>query len=281
MDPNKLESILNSANAGSSQRKVKAIVPVHVYGQCADMAPILSLAKDHRIPVIEDGAQAIGAEYPGLPGIKRANGMGDMGVFSFYPTKNLGAFGDAGMIMTDRGDLAEKLKLLRVHGAKDRYYHEFVGGNFRMDAIQAGVLRVKLKHLDEWIEKRMAKASAYDNLFVQSGLAENGFIRTPRAVYRNRGVRHYHTYHQYVISARNRDKLQIFLREKGVASVIFYPLALHLQQCFSHFGYSLGDFPESEKATSEVLALPIYPELSGDQQEYIVACIKKFYDIGG
>lgn len=279
IDPEKLEDALKSKHVVSSSTRIKAIIPVHVYGQCADMAPILSLAKNHHIPVVEDGAQAIGAEYPHLPGRKRANGMGDLGVFSFYPTKNLGAFGDAGMIMTDREDLAKKLKQLRMHGAKDRYYHEFIGGNFRMDAIQAGVLRVKLRHLDDWIEKRKSRAAEYDRLFRQSGTIEQGYIQTPEPVYQNSGVMHYHTYHQYVIRAKNRDKLQIFLKEKGVGSVIYYPLPLHLQECFSHFGYKQGDFPESERAAAEVLALPIYPELGIDQQDYIVASIKEFYEI--
>jgi dTDP-4-amino-4,6-dideoxygalactose transaminase len=281
MDPEKLDDSLKSAFADSSKMRPKAIIPVHVFGQCADMNPILSIADAHHLPVVEDGAQAIGAEYPHRSGQKKANGMGDLGVFSFYPTKNLGAFGDAGMIMTNHEDLAKKLKLLRVHGAKDRYYHEFVGGNFRMDALQAGVLRVKLKHLDDWIEKRKGKAADYDRLFDQSGLVAEGYVQTPKPVYRDSGVRHYHTYHQYVIRARNRDKLQIFLREKGIATVIFYPLALHLQQCFSHFGYRPGDFPEAEKATAEVLALPIYPELDLAQQEYILSCIKDFYGSGG
>ena len=280
IDPQKLEDAIKSEGTGSSSNRIKAIIPVHVYGQCADMSPILSLAKKHHIPVVEDGAQAIGAEYPHLHGAKRANGMGDMGVFSFYPTKNLGAFGDAGMIMTDRDDLDKKLRMLRVHGAKDRYYHEFIGGNFRMDAIQAGVLRVKLRHLDDWIAKRKSKAAEYDRLFVESGIVDQGYLQTPKPVYKNSGVLHYHTYHQYVIRAKSRDKLQTYLKDRGVASVIYYPLALHLQGCFSYFGYKPGDFPEAERATAEVLALPIYPELGEDQQEYIVSCIKDFYETG-
>lgn len=280
MDPQKLEDTLETELALSSSSRVKAIIPVHVYGQCADMSPILSLAKSKNFPIVEDGAQAIGADYPGAPKEKKANGMGDMGVFSFYPTKNLGAFGDAGMVMTDREDLAKKLKLLRVHGARDRYYHTFIGGNFRMDAIQAGVLRVKLKHLDEWIEKRKKRAAEYDRLFLSSGIMDQGFVQTPKPVYKNSGVRHYHTYHQYVIRARDRDKLQNFLKEKGIVTVIYYPLSLHLQECFSHFGYEKGDFPESEKASAEVLALPVFPELSLDQQEYIVAAVREFYEAG-
>ena len=278
LDPERLEDVLKSAKRNRSGSRLKAVIPVHLYGQCADMASILSLARSHNLPVIEDGAQAIGAEYPFPDGTKRANGMGDMGVFSFYPTKNLGAYGDAGMIVTDREDLAQKLKLLRVHGARDRYFHEYIGGNFRMDAIQAGVLRVKLRHLDEWITKRKNKASGYDRLFVQSELIARGYIQTPEPVLKKNGVTNYHTYHQYVIRAKYRDRLQMFLRERGVGTIVYYPLALHLQKCFSYFGYKKGDFPESEKASAEVLALPIYPELSTDQLEYVVDCIKEFYE---
>lgn len=278
IDPKKLEDVLVSAGKSRSRSRIKAVVPVHLYGQCANMAAILNLTKTYDLPVVEDGAQAIGAEYPFPDETKRANGMGDMGIFSFYPTKNLGAYGDAGMIMTDRQDLAERLRLLRDHGAKNRYFHEFVGGNFRMDALQAGVLRVKLRHLDDWITQRKANAAGYDRLFTRSGLIAQGYIQTPEPVYKNRDVGNYHTYHQYVIRAKNRDKLQVHLRKKGVGSIIYYPLALHLQECFSHFGYKQGDFPVAERVSEEVLALPIYPELSSDQLEYVVECIKAFYE---
>jgi dTDP-4-amino-4,6-dideoxygalactose transaminase len=202
-----------------------------------------------------------------------------MGIFSFYPSKNLGAFGDAGMVLTDREDMAERLRLLRVHGAKNTYFHRVVGGNFRMDAIQASVLRVKFKHLDEWLVKRREKASNYDRLFKESGLIEKEYLKTPEPLYKKSGIENYHTYHQYVIRAKYRDKLQLFLKTKGIASVIYYPLALHLQECFAVFGYKKGAFPESEKATAEVLALPIYPELGTDKQEYIVSVIEEFYNM--
>jgi dTDP-4-amino-4,6-dideoxygalactose transaminase len=280
MDPTKLDDILKSGRNDPGGSRIKALLPVHLYGQCANMAAILDLAKNYDLPVLEDGAQAIGAECPLPGGIKRANGMGDMGVFSFYPTKNLGAFGDAGMIVTDREEWAKKLKLLRNHGAKDRYFHEFIGGNFRMDAIQAGVLRVKLRRLDDWIAKRQTIASDYDRIFKHSGLVDQGYVEIPESVFKQKNILHYHTYHQYVIRAQNRDKLQSFLNKRGVATIIYYPLALHLQQCFSDFGYKEGDFPESERATAEVLALPIYPELGKDQLEFIVNCIKKFYESG-
>jgi dTDP-4-amino-4,6-dideoxygalactose transaminase len=277
MDPLKLADVLENECRKQKKSRIKAIIPIHLYGQCADMSPILRLADDYRLPLVEDGAQAIGAEYPLASGVKKANGMGDMGIISFYPSKNLGAFGDAGMVLTDREDMAEKLRLLRVHGARKTYYHRLVGGNFRMDAIQAGVLRVKLKHLDEWLAKRREKASNYDRLFKDSGLIEDECVKIPDPLYKKSGVKNYHTYHQYVIRSKNRHKLQNFLRTKGIAAVTYYPLALHLQECFASLGYKKGDFPESEKATAEVLALPIYPELAADKQECIVAVIEEFY----
>jgi dTDP-4-amino-4,6-dideoxygalactose transaminase len=277
MDPSKLADVLEKECRRQKNHRIKTIVPIHLYGQCADMSPILSLAHEYHLSIVEDGAQAIGAEYPLENGAKKANAMGDVGIFSFYPSKNLGAFGDAGMVLTDREELAQTLRSLRVHGANKTYYHHLVGGNFRMDAIQAGVLRVKFQHLDEWLMGRREKASQYDKLFKESGLTEQESLIIPEPLYKKDGVKNYHTYHQYVIRAEHRDELRLFLRTKGIASVIYYPLALHLQECFSSFGYKKGDFPEAEKATAEVLALPIYPELGTDKQEYIVAAIQEFY----
>jgi dTDP-4-amino-4,6-dideoxygalactose transaminase len=277
MDPNSLREALDKTRQDDVLHHVKAIVPVHLFGQCADMAPILSLAKKHNISVVEDGAQAIGSEYPFPSGAKRANGIGDMGTLSFYPSKILGAFGDGGMVLTDSKERAEKLRMLRVHGAKSKYFHQMVGGNFRLDNIQAGVLRIKLKHLDSWIQQRKEKAGRYDALIEDSKLSAQQWVQKPEAVYKNEGITNYHTYHQYVIRAEKRDKLQQFLKTKGVATLIYYPLSLHLQDCFADLGYREGDFPVSEKATKEVLALPIYPEMSESQQEYVVSSMKEFY----
>ncbi len=277
MDPSKLGEVLEKECGGKTNHRVKAIIPIHLFGQCADMAPILSLAKKYNIAVIEDGAQAIGSEYPFPSGTKRANGMGDMGTLSFYPSKILGAFGDGGMVLTNSEEMAEKLRILRVHGAKSKYFHQMLGGNFRLDNIQAGILRIKLKHLDTWIQRRKEKADLYDALLENSGLAARDLVHRPEAVYKKSEVRNYHTYHQYVVRAKDRDKLQQFLKTKGVATLIYYPLSLHLQECFVDLDYKEGDFPMSENATQEVLALPIFPEMSESQQEYVVSSIREFY----
>jgi dTDP-4-amino-4,6-dideoxygalactose transaminase len=227
--------------------------------------------------VIEDAAQAIGAEYPSPSGIKKACAMGDFGALSFFPTKNLGAFGDGGMVLTNDESLAQKLKVLRVHGSRDKYFYEILGGNFRLDALQAAILSVKLKYLETWQHKRIEKASYYDGIFKESGLGQEGLIQIPESLYKDKGVKNYHVYHQYVIRAEKRDRLKEFLQEKNVATAIYYPLPLHLQKCFSYLGYKEGDFPVAEEAAREVLALPIYPELTSDQQNFIVSSIQSFY----
>jgi len=275
--PDKLASLLEDYFSKQELARVKAVIPIHLYGQCADMDPILSLGKEHGFLVIEDAAQAIGAEYPSKTGFKKACSMGKIGILSFFPSKNLGGFGDGGMILSDDANLAQKIMMMRMHGSKDKYYYEIIGGNFRLDAVQAAILRVKLKYLDIWQDKKREKALHYDKLFNESGLIEKGFIQPPEPVYKSSGVQNYHTYHQYVVRARERDKLKAFLKEKGIATAIYYPLPLHLQKCFSYLGYRKGDFPESEKAAEEVLALPIYPELSSGQQNFIVASIAQFY----
>jgi dTDP-4-amino-4,6-dideoxygalactose transaminase len=257
---------------------IKGIIPVHLYGQCVDMKPIQSLSEKYGLFILEDAAQAVGSEYPMGQEIKRACTLGDLGILSFYPAKNLGAYGDAGMVLTNDEGLADRLRLLRVHGSKNKYMYDILGGNFRMDAIQAAVLRIKLKHLDSWILGRQRKAKVYDERFTEEGLVEKGLVRTPKAIYRDQGLEYFHTYHQYVIRAKNRNDLQQYMREEGVPSAIFYPMPLHLQKCFSDLGYKEGDFPESENAASEVLALPIYPELSEENQEYVVKTIKDFYE---
>jgi len=277
INPYNLEMLLKKGNHRHGDSKIKAIIPVHLYGQCADMTPILALAERYDLFVIEDAAQALGAEYPFPDGVKKASTIGDLGILSFFPSKNLGGYGDGGMILTYKEDLALKLKLLRGHGSKNKYFNEIVGGNFRLDALQAAVLRIKLKYLDKWQQKRRENASYYNKLFKESGLVGENLIQLPEAVYRDSGVQDYHTYHQYVVRAKDRDDLKAFLKEKGVATAIYYPLPLHLQKCFADLGYKEGDFPESEKAASEVLALPIYPELTANQQEFLVTCIKKFY----
>ena len=271
----------------SSGSRIRAIIPVHLYGQCADMDRIMEIARGCNLVVIEDGAQAIGTEYPhtetGKP--RRAGSMGHFGCFSFFPSKNLGGFGDGGMVTTRDEEMAEKLKILRTHGSKPKYYHHLVGGNFRLDALQAAVLLVKLKYLDTWTTKRRQKAAYYNSLFQQSGLVHKGFVTPPQAVWENISFGNSsnpqlvgHVYNQYVIRAKRRDELRAHLGEHGVGSGIYYPLPLHLQACFAELGYRAGDFPESEKAASETLALPIYPELEPGQQEYVVARVNSFYE---
>jgi len=241
------------------------------------MTPVLALAKKYELFVIEDAAQAIGSEYPAPDGIKKACSLGDVGILSFFPSKNLGGFGDGGMVLTDDDKLAQKLKLLRVHGSRNKYFYDILGGNFRLDALQAAVLRVKLKHLDDWQQKRRERASYYDRIFTESDLVKEGLVHIPEALYKDSGAEYYHTYHQYVIRTKDRDKLREFLDERGASTAVYYPLPLHLQKCFSYLGYKEGDFPVTEKAAHEVLALPIYPELTTDQQDYIVSSISEFY----
>ena len=244
----------------------KAIIPVHLYGQCADMDPILQLAEQKGVAVIEDAAQAIGSEYKGRP----AGSMGDMGCFSFFPAKNLGGFGDGGLVTTNSKELYEQLKIVRVHGSEPKYYHKVMGGNFRLDALQADVVSAKLNFLEEWTEKRRKNAQTYHQLFKESALTP--FVQLPPEVFPR------HVYNQYVIRVGNRrDELRTFLNEKRIGCEIYYPVPLHLQDCFSSLGYKNGDFPESEKAAGETLALPISHEVSRAQQEYAVAMIQQFF----
>jgi len=239
--------------------KTKAIIPVHLYGQCADMDPILDVAKKHNLYVIEDAAQAIGATYKG----RKAGSMGHIGCLSFFPTKNLGGYGDGGMLLTNSPELAEKLNILRVHGSKPKYYHSIIGCNSRLDAIQASVLLAKLKYLDSWNEARRHNAEVYNTLFKGIDLT------TPYAESFN-----YHIYNQYVIKLKNgRDRLRDDLKDAGIGTEIYYPVPLHLQKCYSDLGYKLGDFPASEEASANTIALPIYPELTNEQQEQVVNVI--------
>jgi len=247
--------------------RTKAIQPVHLYGQCVDMAALREVASKHGIRLVEDAAQAIGAEENGV----RAGAMSEIGCFSFYPSKNLGGMGDGGFMTTNDDELAEKLFALRVHGSKERYYHKWVGLNSRLDGFQGAVLRVKLPYLDSWSDKRKANADLYRELFTNAGLTEQ--ISLP---FERENVRH--IYNQYVVRIPGRrDELRDFLTEAGIGTDIYYPVPLHLQECFEYVGYRSGDMPESERAAAETLALPIYPELTSEQQEYVVENITKFF----
>jgi len=277
ISPSRLEELLKDRIENQEKSKIKALIPVHLYGQCCSMGPILEMAEKYVFFVIEDAAQAVGAEYPTHEGVRRAGSLGHLNILSFFPSKNLGGFGDGGMVLTDEEEMAEKLKLIRLHGSRNKYFYEMIGGNFRLDALQAGVLRIKLRHLDDWLEGRKKKASAYDQLFAQSGLIEKGWVVPPKPLLKDQGIKNYHTYHQYVIRAKKRDELQKFLKEKGVSTAIYYPLPLHLQKCFAYLGHREGDFPESEKAASEALSIPIYPEMTSEQQEYVVHSVAEFY----
>jgi len=247
--------------------RVKALMPVHLFGQMAEMDAFMELARRHGLKVIEDAAQAIGSESPGP---RRAGGIGDIGCFSFFPSKNLGAFGDAGMCVTNDLALAERLKILRVHGSKPRYHHLIVGGNFRLDELQAAVLLVKLKHLDGWTARRQENARYYTAAFGEAGVGDH--VGTPRAL-----DGHRHIFNQYVVRAARRDDLKEHLREAGVSTEVYYPVPLHLQQCFAYLGCKPEDCPEALRATREALALPIYPELTRDQAHHVVRTVTEFY----
>jgi dTDP-4-amino-4,6-dideoxygalactose transaminase len=249
-------------------KKVKAIIPVHLYGQCADLDPILEIAGKYNIPVVEDAAQAIGASYPSKNGIKKAGSLGKMGCFSFFPSKNLGGIGDGGMVVTDDSALAEKLIKLRNHGSHQKYYHSLIGGNFRLDTIQAAALLVKLPHLKSWHLARQKHAEYYDKAFNDS------MIKAPYVAYQ----RSYHIYNQYVILVPDkRNELRQYLADNEIGSAIYYPVPFHLQECFKYLGYNCGDFPHSEYAASHCLALPIYPELTEEMQAYVVEKILKYF----
>lgn len=257
------DGLVNRATGG----RIRAIMPVHLYGQMADMDALLAIAATHRLAVVEDAAQAIGSE---LADGRRAGSLGDIGCFSFFPTKNLGAFGDAGMCVTNDAALAENLRIKRVHGGEPKYFHPVIGGNFRLDALQAVVLLEKFRFLDQWSRSRQANAARYDSLFAAAGLGAR--IATPIAKPGR------HIYNQYIIRVERRDALRQHLADNGVGAEIYYPLSLHAQACFSYLGYSADAFPESNRAAAETLALPIYPELTVEQQEYVVTTIAGFFD---
>lgn len=247
--------------------RTKAIIPVHLYGQMADMDVVMAVARKHRLIVIEDAAQAIGAEWNG----RRAGSIGDYGCFSFYPSKNLGCFGDGGMVTMRDAAKAEKAFVLRNHGSKSTYCHQLLGGNFRLDALQASVVTIKLKHLDGWTAARQANAERYRHLFLEKGGAVTDQVVLPvNPVNR-------HIYNQFVIRAQRRDDLLAHLRQREVGVAIYYPVPLHLQECFRNLGYQEGDFPESERAAEETLALPIYPDLTDAMAEWVVDSTTEFY----
>lgn len=247
--------------------KTRAILPVHLYGQMADLQAIIEIGNRHGIPVIEDAAQAIGAEYHGW----RAGSMGKMGCFSFFPSKNLGGFGDGGMVVTNDQQLAEQIRALRGHGARQKYFHRAIGGNFRLDALQAAVLRVKLRHLDLWTAGRQRNAAIYRRLFRELGL--ESIVRLPTQM---ADVRH--IYNQFVIRCPARDDLMAHLKSEEIGCEIYYPVPMHLQECFAYLGYQKGDFPFSEAAANETIALPIYPELTSAMLQRVVEVIVDFYE---
>jgi dTDP-4-amino-4,6-dideoxygalactose transaminase len=298
IDPQKIEEGIERRGKRS---RPKAIIPVHLYGQCADMSPIMEIARRHSLMVIEDAAQALGAEYFGQSSEfrgqsdykivrgeekqerKKAGSIGDLGCFSFFPSKNLGGFGDGGMVVTDNDELAKMISILRVHGISSRYYHKVIGCNSRLDSLQAAILSVKLKYLDGWIKARQMKANYYNKLFIERGLAferkggspSKGEVILP-------SIQSYasHSFNYYVIRVKERDLLSKYLKKEEIGTQIYYPLPLHRQECYTYLGYKEGDFPEAERAAKEALALPIYPELSEEMQEYVVEKIGRFFAKG-
>ena len=264
LDPASVESILRAGH------KVRAILPVHLYGQCADMDAFERLARAYQVSVVEDAAQAIGAAWKNC----KAGSMGVTAAFSFYPTKNLSAYGDAGLVTTRDTEMAGRMRRLRNHGSPQRYLHEEFGWNARMDAIQAAVLRVKLPHLEEWNRLRRTHADRYDHLLRESGLLSSSDSPV-QALAVLPGA--HHIFHQYVIRAHRRDELRKFLADRKIATEVYYPIPLHLQPCFAYLGYREGDLPESERAAREVLALPMFPELTDEEQGWVVEGIAEFY----
>jgi dTDP-4-amino-4,6-dideoxygalactose transaminase len=258
----------------SHSQRVKAILPVHLYGQCADMDALQAVAKTYRLKIVEDAAQAFGASWRGV----RAGALGEAAAFSFYPSKNLSCFGDGGLVSTNSAEAAERVRLLRNHGSRRRYYHEEIGWNSRLDSIQAAVLSVKLKYIDQWNAKRSERASAYELLLKSAGLLSDQDSGAPAPVtLLNTSPHATHIYHQYVVRVQRREALRDFLSQRKIGSEIYYPVPLHMQQCFLYLGYTAGSLPETEKAAEEVLALPMYPELTAPEQAAVVNAIAEFY----
>ncbi len=260
----------------SAGRKIRAMIPVHLFGLCCEMDAVQALAGGHKLEVIEDAAQAIGAEYrTSHMGVRKAGTMAEIGCFSFYPSKNLGAAGDAGAIVCRNENFAKRVRICCQHGMEPRYFHQFIGGNFRLDEIQAAILDVKLPHLENWSAARRAAADAYREEFTRAGLIDR--VTLPAEPYRKQGLKNHHIYHQYVIRAPRRDALREHLTKREIGTEIYYPVGLHLQRSFAYLGYKEGDLPETERAAQETLALPIYPEISREAQRYVVETIAEFF----
>jgi dTDP-4-amino-4,6-dideoxygalactose transaminase len=262
--------------------KTKAIIPVHLYGQSAAMDEIMAIAAKHSLAVVEDGAQAIGVQYKDG---KKVGTIGTIGCYSFFPSKNLGCFGDGGLVVTNDDVLAERLHIMRVHGGKPKYYHKIIGGNFRIDAIQSAVLNVKLPYLDGWSAKRRENAALYTKLFCEKGLAEETGRQTfdakntvllPKAVYQETGVKNYHIFNQYVIRVQKRDELRKYLSDNGIGNEIYYPVPFHRQECFAYLGADDAAYPHANQAAADTIAVPIYPELTAEQIGFVVETIKQF-----
>jgi len=274
VDPDTLNvnpELVKARLRGGGAYKIRALLPVHLYGQCADMDELQRIADEFQLPIIEDAAQAIGAKWRG----RSAGSLGAVATFSFYPTKNLSAYGDAGLVTTSNLNVAEHMRNLRNHGSPRRYHHEEFGWNCRMDAIQAAILRVKLPHVEAWNQQRRQRAAIYDHLLGAAGLASqksNSPVRPLRT-----SPHAFHVFHQYVIRAHRRDELRKFLQDRKIGTEVYYPLPLHLQPCFAYLGYSAGDLPESERAADEVLALPMFPELTEAEQKSVVETVSEFY----
>lgn len=281
LDPVKLQEFIdvkcefNEKNGQLVNRQtgklVKAIIPVHLYGQMCKMDEIMDIARKYNLKVVEDCAQSIGSEYKD----KKAGSYGDLTTFSFFPTKNLATYGDGGMIITSSEEYAEYCRIFRSHGAKPKYYHRFIGINSRLDELHAAILNIKFKYLDKWLEDRFQVACRYQQLFKKYNLLDK--VRLPLKDIYNIKNHKEHTFHQYVIFVKERDRLREYLKENGIGSNIYYPLCLHLQECFKYLGYKEGDFPVAEEASKHVLAIPMYPELAEERQEYVVSKISKFY----
>lgn len=256
--------------------KTKAIIPVHLYGQSVEMNEIMQIAKKHNLFVIEDAAQSLGTQYKDD---KFVGSIGDLGCFSFYPSKNLGAFGDGGLITTNNDEYATKLKQMRNHGMNPKYYHKFIGGNFRLDAIQAAVLNVKLPYLDSWHKARQKNAELYNSLFAENGLIgeENSPMIIPKAIYQNDNLKNYHIYHQYTIQAADRDSLKDYLTQNEIGSDIYYPIPFHRQECFGYLNCNENEYPIANKFAERVISLPVYPELTEEQIRFVVKKITEFY----
>lgn len=276
----------SSAIESRITNRTRAIIPVHLYGQMADMDAVMAAAEKHGLIVIEDAAQAIGAERGG----RRAGSIGHYGCFSFFPSKNLGAAGDGGMVVTGDAARAEKLRCLRVHGSGPKYHHKIVGGNFRLDAIQAAVVSAKLPHLDQWTADRQRNANRYNRLFAESGLevaqtsspaTKSRLATDGKQILLPSVIGDRHIFNQYVVRVARRDALKAALEQKDVGTEVYYPVPLHLQECFAHLDYSRGAFPRSEIAADETLALPVYPELTEEQARYVVECVREFYSVAG